>query len=856
MKNRFAVASSSLVLAFALSACGGGGGGGVNSTPPPPAPTPTPTPTPTPPPTPMPTPPPTGVNGDLIAPLESETFRNIASVGTLSVPTSGANVTANAGPATLTFAYNASSQAYTVSDGTRSQTFTQANIDPAQTNGDLTTYKVVSGNTTDFLSLTTSGTTAGKTRYVGAGFWQRQVNGATAIDGRFLSFTYGAQTPDAALPRTGAASFDVRLLGARSFSNEVYSLSGTGRLSADLQSGAMFAIGRFGETVVRTGQVIATDSGWNAVALIASGSNSFAGRITFDNYGTGDLRGAFYGPAAEEVGGAYYLNPNSEMAMSGTLFGARGTYAVNQANNLNTPQKDIFFRPLSASLRGAQNGGVMTSVVSGSPLVSVLKRENGGGTIFYSADGRIPTSSLRGEYFTNSQYLRVGLQRQTEGNNTFFDAFAYGFDTAASAVPRTGSASFNVSFLGGVGAAGSALNSVSGIGSLTANFATGALTTLGNYTVSSALPLREFGDPLGSQIDAGSWTGTATIAAATNAFSGNFAMDGTKDYSGTLAGKFFGPAAEEVGAAVNTTASDGSILVGALYGARGADVGASQTKLLDLTTTTVLNGMSGQYYIRPNLSPREASGNDSNIEVTYDPVAGSYIFQTKSTGNLSGIPLSITVQKADRVAADSDARFDVYQGSDYRGRIYKPGPGNPEIALSYASFADLSETGIDQGGQATTARHFALFGGRTPSFQIPTTGNASYSGIVYGAGRHGNIIPDAQLTGTSKFNINFATGVSSLVMSLIASNQAGTLTSNLGNFTYASSGTPPCPGACPNQISLSLAPGSGGSGFLNGYFFGPNAAEYGASFVLNLNSSTGQAGDSSTFAGVTLGRKD
>jgi len=143
-----------------------------------------------------------------------------------------------------------------------------------------------------------------------------------------------------------------------------------------------------------------------------------------------------------------------------------------------------------------------------------------------------------------------------------------------------------------------------------------------------------------------------------------------------------------------------------------------------------------------------------------------------------------------------------------------------------------------------------------PSFQIPTTGNASYSGIVYGAGRHGNIIADAQLTGTSKFNINFATGVSSLVMSLIASNQAGTVTSNLGNFTYASSGAPPCPGACPNQISLSLAPGSGGNGFLNGYFFGPNAAEYGATFILNLNSSTGQSGDSSTFAGVTLGRKD
>lgn len=160
---------------------------------------------------------------------------------------------------------------------------------------------------------------------------------------------------------------------------------------------------------------------------------------------------------------------------------------------------------------------------------------------------------------------------------------------------------------------------------------------------------------------------------------------------------------------------------------------------------------------------------------------------------------------------------------------------------------------MDTRGDATTARHFALFGGRTPTFQLPTTGHASYSGIVYGAGRHGTIIRDAQLSGTSRFNINFASGVSSLIMSPAARNQAGTLSANLGDFTYASSGLSPCPGSCPNQISLSLAPGSGGSGFLNGYFFGPNAAEYGATFTLNLNRSTGQFGDSSTFEPVSNG---
>ena len=51
----------------------------------------------------------------------------------------------------------------------------------------------------------------------------------------------------------------------------------------------------------------------------------------------------------------------------------------------------------------------------------------------------------------------------------------------------------------------------------------------------------------GTQSDTGSWTGSATLSSSANDFNGSFSFDGTTDYSGTWKGRFFGPAAEQIG---------------------------------------------------------------------------------------------------------------------------------------------------------------------------------------------------------------------------------------------------------------------------------------------------------------------
>jgi hypothetical protein len=279
-KVKLAVQVSVLALGLVLAGCGGAGGS-VGSTP-----TPTPVPTPT--------PPPTGANSSLLDPLVSETFRNVATLGTISVPNSGALVTASAASnPTLNFVYNAANQSYTVTDGSLSRNFLPSDIDPSQSTSAVTTYKVTSGSTTDQLSLTKTGTAAGQTRYVASGFWQRQVNGSATTDGRFYAFTFGAVTPDGSVPRSGAASFDVKLLGVRTFSSDIYSLSGTGTYYVDFLSGGMAGSGFYNERNTVTG-FGSNGFGWRSYALLSASNNSFSGNLTLDSIGTGALRGSLY----------------------------------------------------------------------------------------------------------------------------------------------------------------------------------------------------------------------------------------------------------------------------------------------------------------------------------------------------------------------------------------------------------------------------------------------------------------------------------------------------------------------------------------------------------------------------------
>jgi hypothetical protein len=140
----------------------------------------------------------------------------------------------------------------------------------------------------------------------------------------------------------------------------------------------------------------------------------------------------------------------------------------------------------------------------------------------------------------------------------------FGSITPSSAVPRTGSASYNFLLDGTyqlAGSPGGKTYNLSGNGQLTANFASATtgitLTPVATNTIN------------GSQIQFGTLTGGGFIDASTsswNATSRTRAADGSKTLF-SAQGNFFGPSAQEIGAAFTLTRTLGTAEIGAGAGA-------------------------------------------------------------------------------------------------------------------------------------------------------------------------------------------------------------------------------------------------------------------------------------------------
>lgn len=563
-----------LTLTTMLTGCGGDGGSGVNSTPASSSSSATAS----------------GTNTSLTGTLASESFLNAASSGAISVPLNGAAIATSASTASLSIVYNATNGTYTLNDGTRSLSVNAGNIDKAQTNAAVTTYAITTGSTTDSLILANNGTSGGLTRYVGAGIWLREVDGTSTVDGRVTGFTYGVQTGASAIPRSGAASYDVNLLGLRSAGSTIYALGGNGALNVDFGSGAIYGSGRYSETNSSTGGK-SDNHGWASQALLASSGNAFLGQIQTDSAGSGEWHGNFYGPAAQEVGGSWSSKSGSDVAAAGVIWGTQGTTTLNGATSLTSPQTDAFFSPVSASLSAtaALGSGALSGLGPGAELAAIYRAKSGIQDVIYARDGRITLpSSTTGlltyqQFNTGLLYSRGAVEYDARTSNLLVDAYAYGLDTPGSAVPRTGSANYAITLNGGVAQPGLPLRNITGSGLLIANFSGNSLTTQGSYTLTN--PKSDSYTNFRNPLDRGSWTGSATIAAASNGFSGTatFDNDTAADFSASLAGKFFGPAAQEVGGSFSGTGSDGSRLAAAFTGTQDSALAGALNGLASLT---------------------------------------------------------------------------------------------------------------------------------------------------------------------------------------------------------------------------------------------------------------------------------
>lgn len=179
------------------------------------------------------------------------------------------------------------------------------------------------------------------------------------------------------------------------------------------------------------------------------------------------------------------------------------------------------------------------------------------------ASNTFPVPDLKLSYVSFGQWTKATTSgTSVSGSQTLF---VYGAYTTDSQLPRSGSAEYGVNIDGTYVTDGAKL--LSSFGVLDANFATGKISITSNFNqelfYSAPSNIKPFFAP------AGAFSASATMSSTVNSFSGTFNYAGSVPVTGTINGKFYGPAAQEVGATFSGSNANAAIL-GTIVGSRGS----------------------------------------------------------------------------------------------------------------------------------------------------------------------------------------------------------------------------------------------------------------------------------------------
>lgn len=556
-----------LAVSVFLCACGGGGGGigSAGSSPPATgggsAPTPAPTPTPT-----------NTTVTDLVA---SQTFASDAATELVLIDrTTSTGINATPKGTALTVAYDASTRSYSLSSPDFSQTF---GPDDIQSSDQYETVYFKTGTTRDRLTMVKipySGETP--TRYVGLGFWQRSSSTTAQQDLLFGTFTYGLDTPAAAVPRTGTAAFDIDVFGVSSFpGREARQFQGSGKFSTDFAAGVFSAQASVTETELVSGG--STVGG--GIELLSGGHLRSNG--TFDGSALlgstngsigGSLSGRFYGPGAEELG-ASFTGGKDGTAMAGSFTGTRATAKADNLTLTNLTQSQLFYTQFGYNSVGqlnwqnsetftyapptsALNGGQFTindKVASSDPNFTTYRKTFAG--TFESQDvtlelykpgtGNTELALTYASFGHWSTSTRFGL-----GQVPVNQWFAYGLETPARLLSgKTGTGRYaGVVYGSGSTGQNDPVLAVKGTARFDVDFSAQSLSGALAMTGSSANGALS--------VDFGSFDFSGKLAGYTAGSS--FALNKAGQAVGQVETRFFGPAGDEIGGPFSLTVPPGA----------------------------------------------------------------------------------------------------------------------------------------------------------------------------------------------------------------------------------------------------------------------------------------------------------
>jgi hypothetical protein len=414
--------------------------------------------------------------------------------------------------------------------------------------------------------------------------------------------------------------------------------------------------------------------------------------------------------------------------------------------------------------------------------------------------------------------------------------FTYGLDTPAAAVPRTGSVAWKTDIFGLLTIPAARPLTIQGTGSFNVDFLSGLFSTtafVNEYDFING------GGTAGSlELTGGGHLGSG------NGFSGNiFYDDRIVALGGTITGRFYGPAADEIGASFSANDGSGDALTGSMTGQRDPSQPAVNLALTNVVATQTLRSHPAGTSIVQNdgasgFAGITQPGNDDLITLQAD---GSVQLD------------SITMKAADKVAGR--ANFTTYHetngGQPVTIELYRPGSTNTELALTYVSFGTWSASshnGVVGSGQTSTDKFVFLYGLETPrDLLTQRTGSGRYDGVVYasGASMDGKLY---DVGGTSRFDVDFGAQHYTGSLSLNGTQGGGAATA-LGTWTFgANMSFGQMRQAIPDNGVSAGTPSS-----IQPYFYGPDGEEIGAVFKVF----TGALGAASSvqISGVTVAKR-
>jgi hypothetical protein len=442
------------------------------------------------------------------------------------------------------------------------------------------------------------------------------------------------------------------------------------------------------------------------------------------------------------------------------------------------------------------------------------------------------------------QYVALGYwQRDTIVNSqqtTDFDTFTYGLPSMPAAVPRTGSVSFGVDTFGLASTPGFEPRVFEGHGELTVDFLSGVFST--------SIPVTETGLLTGAGIVGGGVEVDAAghLASGDGTFSGNVLYGGQNgQIAGSLNGRFYGPNAEELGAAFSGGTAAGAALDGGFTGQR--DTGS-------LSNETLTNLVASQLFYTQGavLSYTSFDGNAAPSQARDQTTIGQLQYQNSSTfsfgpGN-SNLPGG--TYTANNVIASSDPNFTSYDasfgGQDVRLDLYKPGSANGELALTYLSFGRWSST--SRAGVETEAdRVFFTYGLSTPAQLLAAkTGAAHYAGVAYGAAANQRTGAQYDLTGSASFDVNFSTQNYTGDLALKGTSTNGAAATDFGSFSFGGRLS-----ASTADSQAALMQNGAAMGSITHRFYGPDGEEIGGPFQFEQRDANGLLVVAATGVAVT-----